>query len=99
MKKKESKKRVEKKAEIEVVDLKAEQKDLEATTSLVNVINQTLAEALKQLARAEDQIKPLKKATALNTAVRDLTETREPHGTQGKRGAHHGGTCILKEVR
>ena len=43
--KKESKKRVEKKAEIEVVDLKAEQKDLEATTSLVNVINQTLAEA------------------------------------------------------
>ena len=30
----------EKKAEIEVVDLKAEQKDLEATTSLVNVINQ-----------------------------------------------------------
>ena len=77
--KKESKKRVEKKAEIEVVDLKAEQKDLEATTSLVNVINQTLAEALKRLARAEDQIKPLKKATAsLNTAVRDLRRHANP---------------------
>jgi hypothetical protein len=77
--KKESKKRVEKKAEQETVDLKAEQKDLEATTSLVNVINQTLAEALKRLARAEDQIKPLKKATAsLNTAVRDLRRHANP---------------------
>jgi hypothetical protein len=71
--KKETKKRVDRMAEQEVVDLKAEQKDLEATTALVNVLNRTLAEALKRLARSEDQIKPLKKATAsLNTAVRDL---------------------------
>ena len=77
------------------MDLKAEQKDLEATTSFVNVINQTLAEASEAVGsrRGSDQTPQEGDRIPEHGGARSA-ETREPHGSQGERGADHGGHAL-----